>query len=97
MGVLFASTDIVVPDDARVVQTGTTIVGSVDYEAACDGTGTREVVVDVSEAFGSIDVRTRSEAAAEQAADPGDRDGATGATTEFPPARAPLRCRARAA
>jgi hypothetical protein len=67
VGVLFASADVVVPDDARVVQTGTTIFGSVDCEAACDGPGTREVAVDVSGAFGSVDIRTRSEAAAERA------------------------------
>ncbi len=67
MGVLFGSADIVVPDDARVVVGGTTVFASVDCEAACAATGPDTVTVDVSGAFGSVDIVTRSEAAAEDA------------------------------
>lgn len=72
LGVLFGSFDVVVPDDVRVVTTGTTVFGSVDCEAACDGPGAREVTIDVSGAFGSADIRTQSEAAAELAEDQRD-------------------------
>lgn len=75
LGVLFASVDVVVPDDVRVVPTGTTVFGSVDCDAACGRLGVREVVVDVSGAFGSADIRTRSEVAAELAEDQRDDDG----------------------
>lgn len=69
-GFLFSSTEVVVPDDARVVTTGAVVFGSVDCDAACAGTGTGpEITVDAVGAFGSVDVRTQSEAAAE------DRDG----------------------
>ncbi|MHA6785886.1 DUF1707 SHOCT-like domain-containing protein [Pseudonocardia saturnea] len=64
LGLLFGSADVVVPDDARVVSGGVLVFGSVDCDAACSGTGTREITVDASGAFGSIDVLTRSEAAA---------------------------------
>lgn len=63
MGVLFGSADVVVPDDSRVVVGGMTVFGSVECVAACAGTGPREIVVDVSGAFGSVDVLTQSEAA----------------------------------
>lgn len=75
LGVLFASVDVVVPDDVRVVPTGTTVFGSVDCDAACGGPGEREVTVDVSGAFGSADILTRSEVAAELAEDQRDDDG----------------------
>lgn len=74
VGVLFGSTDVVVPDDARVVLDGTMVFGSVDCDAACSGTGTRTVTVDASGAFGSVDVRTASEAAADRADRDDDRD-----------------------
>lgn len=73
MGVLFGSATVVVPDDARVQLTGWKVFGSTECETACTGTGTREVTVDVSGAFGSTDVLTRSEAAT-RAADGQDRD-----------------------
>ncbi|MDN5930197.1 MAG: DUF1707 domain-containing protein [Pseudonocardia sp.] len=63
LGFLFGGTDVVVPDDARVVVDGTVIFGGVDCDAACDGTGTREITVDASGAFGGVDVLTQSEAA----------------------------------
>lgn len=75
LGVLFGSFDVVVPDDVRVITTGTTVFGSVDCDAACDGPGAREVTIDVSGAFGSADIRTQSEAAAELADDQRDDDG----------------------
>ena len=75
LGVLFASVDVVVPDDVRVVPTGTTVFGSVDCDSACGRLGVREMVVDVSGAFGSADIRTRSEVAAELTEDQRDEDG----------------------
>ncbi|MBC8090527.1 MAG: DUF1707 and DUF2154 domain-containing protein [Pseudonocardia sp.] len=69
LGVLFGRADIVVPDDTRVNLAARTIFGSVDCEAACAGPGSREITVDVSGAFGSVDVLTQSEAAAAAAED----------------------------
>ncbi|GAA3248721.1 hypothetical protein GCM10017691_59180 [Pseudonocardia petroleophila] len=75
LGFLFGSTDVVVPDDARVVVNGAVVFGSVDCDAACSGTGVREITVDASGAFGSVDVRTASEAAAADRDDDRDDDG----------------------
>ena len=61
VGALFGSVEVVVPDDVRVRTTGGQIFGSTGCFAACDGTGVREVVVDSSGAFGSIDVVRQSE------------------------------------
>lgn len=74
LGVLFGSLDVVVPEDARVVIEGSTVFASVECEAACTGPGTREVVVDVSGAFGSVDVLTVAEAAADEQDDDEDDD-----------------------
>ncbi|BBG04540.1 MULTISPECIES: DUF1707 SHOCT-like domain-containing protein [Pseudonocardia] len=65
MGVLFGSVRVVVPDDARVTVGGWKAFGSVDCETACANTGGRTVQVDVTGAFGSTDIVTRSEAAAD--------------------------------
>lgn len=74
-GFLFSSTEVVVPDDARVVTTGAVVFGSVDCAAACTGAGTGpEITVDASGAFGSVDVRTQTEAAAADRDDRDDRD-----------------------
>lgn len=70
VGVLFGSVTVVVPDDARVSATGWKVFGSTDCEIACTGAGTREVAVDVSGAFGSTDILTRTQAAT----DPPDSD-----------------------
>jgi hypothetical protein len=63
VAVLFGRAEVRVPAGVRVVPSGTTVFGSVDCEAACAGTG-REVAVDVSGAFGSVDIVTPVEAAA---------------------------------
>ncbi|MBW0095249.1 hypothetical protein I4I73_04445 [Pseudonocardia sp. KRD-184] len=68
LGFRFSGTEVVVPDDARVVTNGAVVFGSVDCGAACAGTGTGpEITVDTSGAFGSVDVRTVTEAAADRA------------------------------
>ena len=61
VGVAFGSVEVVVPDDARVTTDGTLLFGSTDGDAACDGTGTRDVVVDARGAFGSVDIVRQSE------------------------------------
>jgi hypothetical protein len=61
VGVAFGSVEVVVPDDARVTTDGTLLFGSTDCDAACDGTGTRDVVVDARGAFGSVDIVRQSE------------------------------------
>lgn len=65
VGTLFGSTEIVVPDDARVRMASTVVFGSVNCDQACAGSGTREVVVDARGGFGSVDIVTESEAARE--------------------------------
>jgi len=70
LGVLFGSVRVVVPDDARVTVGGWKVFGSVDCETACATTGGQPVRVDVSGAFGSTEILTRSEAVA----DPDDDD-----------------------
>lgn len=64
LGVLFGAADVVVPDGVRVVQDGMVVFGSVDCGAACAANGPRQITVDASGAFGSVDILTRSEAAA---------------------------------
>ena len=73
-GVLFGSVTVVVPDDARVSATGLKVFGSTECATACSGTGARPVTVDVSGAFGSAEIMTRSEAAT----DPPDGDDGGG-------------------
>lgn len=75
MGVLFGNVTVVVPDDARVTVNGWKVFGSTECDLACAGTGPREVTVDVTGAFGSTDVLTRTEAANRPADDDrNDRD-----------------------
>lgn len=69
MGLLFGSVTVVVPDDARVRVAGWKVFGSTECDLACTGTGPREITVDVTGAFGSTDVVTRSEAATRPADD----------------------------
>jgi Domain of unknown function (DUF1707) len=56
VGSLFGSLQVTVPADARVRIDGGMAFGSVHCVQACDGTGQRDVVVDASGAFGSINV-----------------------------------------
>jgi hypothetical protein len=60
VGMAFGSIDVVVPDDVRARPTGAVIFGGTDCAQACQGEG-REVVVDVTGFFGSVDVLTQSE------------------------------------
>lgn len=56
VGMLFGNLKVTVPADARVRLDGGVAFGNVRCVAACDGTGTRDVVVDASGAFGNINV-----------------------------------------
>ena len=64
---LFGRTEVVVPDGTVARTTGFMMFGGTDCEQACrlppGGAGPREVTVDASGAFGSIDIVTASEAA----------------------------------
>ena len=73
VGVLFGSTEVVVPDGTTATTSGTTIFGSVTCRAACapGPPGAPRVDVGARGAFGSVDVRTATEAARDDA----DRDG----------------------
>jgi Domain of unknown function (DUF1707) len=63
VGVLFGSTEVVVPDDARVRTSGTVVFGSLDCDEACSAVpgAQREVVVNGNGAFGSVNVVRQSE------------------------------------
>lgn len=65
VGVLFGSTTVVVPDDARVRTTGFTVFGSVECASACSTAGDVLVEVGSTGAFGSVEILTESERAAE--------------------------------
>jgi hypothetical protein len=67
MGMLFGSVDVVVPEGVRARPSTTLVFGSTDCALACTGPGP-EVVVDVTGAFGSVDIVRPGEP------DPGDRD-----------------------
>ena len=54
---MFGSTRVVVPADARVQVEGVRIFGGTNCRAACDGSGTRDVVVDANGAFGSVNIQ----------------------------------------
>ena len=71
VGMAFGGIDVVVPDDARARTTGTVVFGSTDCAQACQRAG-REVVVDVTGAFGSVDVLSQAEHT--QGVDLDDRD-----------------------
>lgn len=66
---LFGSTTVVVPDDAQVDTGGFLLFGSTDCEAACGTSDGPVVDVRTFGAFGSVEVVTRSEYAAEARAD----------------------------
>jgi hypothetical protein len=55
VGMLFGSVDVIVPEGMRARTEGVVIFGSTDCALACTGTG-QEVVVDVTGAFGSVDI-----------------------------------------
>lgn len=57
VGYVFGSTRIVVPADARVQVEGVRIFGGTNCPTACDGSGTRDVVVDANGAFGSVNIQ----------------------------------------
>lgn len=71
VGVLFGSTKVVVPDGTQATTSGTTIFGSTNCDAACapGPPGAPQVQVSGRGAFGSIDVQTATEAAADQQRD----------------------------
>jgi Domain of unknown function (DUF1707) len=71
VGVLFGSTKVVVPDGTQATTSGTTILGSTDCDTACapGPPGAPQVQVSARGAFGSIDVQTATEAAADQQRD----------------------------
>lgn len=62
VGYVFGSPRVVVPIDARVQVEGVRIFGSTNCRAACDGSGTRDVVVDANGAFGSVNIQRVGEA-----------------------------------
>lgn len=72
VGILFGSSEVVVPDNVRVNPAGTIVFGSVECDAACRPkvAGAREVVVDGSGAFGKVEVLTETE----KRLQPADRD-----------------------
>ena len=71
VGVLFGSTKVVVPDGTHATTSGTTIFGSTNCDAACAPAppGAPQVQVSGRGAFGSIQVQTATEAAADQQRD----------------------------
>jgi hypothetical protein len=74
-GVLFGGAEIRVPADARVQIEGTVIFGGIDCEEACDGSGTRDVVVNVNGAFGGAEIlRPGEESRDDDRGDRGDRN-----------------------
>lgn len=56
VGMIFGSLEVVVPDDTRVRVEGSVVFGSVDCAEACEAPGAAEIVVDVSGAFGSVEI-----------------------------------------
>jgi hypothetical protein len=71
VGVLFGSTKVVVPDGTHATTSGTTVFGSTDCDAACAPAppGAPQVQVSARGAFGSVQVRTATEATRDQARD----------------------------
>jgi len=72
VGVVFGNVRVVVPPDARVQPSGTLVFGRTECGAACDGSGQRDVVVDASGAFGSVNILRQGE---QPRADDRDGDG----------------------
>lgn len=71
VGMLFGSVQVVVPEDARVRTEGLVLFGSVDCGLACDGSGSRDVVVEATGGFGSVEILRPGEP---EAVDDRDRD-----------------------
>lgn len=69
VGVLFGAVDVVIPEGAKANSSGVMVFGSVDCEAACAGGGESEVTVDGRGAFGSVEIVTPQELAADEADD----------------------------
>jgi hypothetical protein len=61
VGVMFGSVRVVVPADARVQPSGTLIFGNTECDAACNGTGQRDVAVQSSGLFGSVTILRQGE------------------------------------
>lgn len=59
---LFGSTEVVVPDGVRVDSGGVVIFGSLECKRACAAASTRVVHVRGVGAFGSVTIKTQSEA-----------------------------------
>ncbi len=75
---LFGSTRVQVPDGVRVRTSGTVILGSVNCDDAClVPAGAREIVVEANGCFGSVNVVTSAEVAADRVEEVADdaRDG----------------------
>ena len=66
---LFGSTTVVVPDDVQVDTSGFIVFGSTDCEQACAGSTGPTVEVRTFGGFGSVEVVTQSEYAADQEED----------------------------
>lgn len=67
VSVLFGSVEVIVPDDVEVDTGGLVVFGSTDCQDACDGLGAGRVVqVRALGGFGSVEILTQSEAAAEE-------------------------------
>lgn len=62
VGSMFGGVNVIVPADAKVRVEGGMIFGGTSCEDACDGIGTRDVVVSVSGAFGGVSIRNTNEA-----------------------------------
>jgi hypothetical protein len=74
VGTLFGSIEVVVADDVRVRTAGTLVFGSFECSDACASSGGRELVVEADGGFGSVEVVTESERAADGAQDARDDD-----------------------
>jgi hypothetical protein len=75
IGMLFGDVEVVVPDGTRAMNAGTVIFGQRNCDQACrpQAPGARQVVVDVSGAFGTVTVLTETEKRA-QPVEPARRD-----------------------
>lgn len=56
LGVVFGDIEVRVPDDVRVRPGGSIIFGDLECGQACDGPGTREVVVEANGIFGDVTI-----------------------------------------
>ncbi len=57
VGFVFGGTRVIVPADARVQTEGIVLFGGTRCGTACDGSGTRDVVVDATGAFGGLTIQ----------------------------------------